>query len=167
MVQLWTNLPKADKMSAPGYQAIPNETMGRYILSGNSGFVEVIAGKYNDVEGPAHTHSPISLMNARLNLGGKATFSFPESYNTALLVVQGSILANEIDVPENNFVKFENKGEVFTVEATEPDTVVLIMSGKPLHEPIVAYGPFVMNTKQEIMQAFDDLNHGKFGYLED
>jgi hypothetical protein len=58
-------------------------------------------------------------------------------------------------------------GEVFTVEATEPDTVVLIMSGKPLHEPIVAYGPFVMNTKQEIMQAFDDLNHGKFGYLED
>jgi quercetin 2,3-dioxygenase len=167
MVQLWTNLPKADKMSAPGYQAIPNETMGRYILPGNSGFVEVIAGKYNDVEGPAHTHSPISLMNARLNLGGKATFSFPENYNTALLVVQGSILANEIDVPENNFVKFENKGEVFTVEATEPDTIVLIMSGKPLHEPIVAYGPFVMNTKQEIMQAFDDLNHGKFGYLED
>lgn len=167
MVQLWTNLPKADKMSAPGYQAIPNETMGRYVLPSNSGFVEVIAGKYNDVEGPAHTHSPISLMNARLNLGGKATFSFPENYNTALLVVQGSILANEIDVPENNFVKFENKGEVFTVEATEPDTVVLIMSGKPLHEPIVAYGPFVMNTKQEIMQAFDDLNHGKFGYLED
>ena len=68
---------------------------------------------------------------------------------------------------ENNFVKFENKEEVFTVEATEPDKVVLIMSGKPLHEPIVAYGPFVMNTKQEIMQAFDDLNHGKFGYLED
>ena len=91
---------------------------------------------------------------------------FPKT-NTALLVVQGSIIANEIDVPENNFVKFENKGEVFTVEATEPDTVVLIMSGKPLHEPIVAYGPFVMNTKQEIMQAFDDLNHGKFGYLED
>ncbi len=167
MVQLWTNLPRKDKMSPPKYQSIANAQMGKHTLSHESGYVEVIAGNYNGVQGPTYTHSPIALMNAHLNEGGKAEFSFPAHYNTAVLVVQGNAKVNGQEVPTDNFVKFANEGEHFTVEATSAETIVLIMSGEPLNEPIVAYGPFVMNSKEEILQAFDDYNKGKFGYLEE
>lgn len=106
-------------------------------------------------------------MNARLNKGGKAEFTFPANYNTALLVIKGGIFINENEeAPADHFVLFENKGESFEIEAIE-EAVVLVMSGEPLNEPIVAHGPFVMNTKREIIQAFDDFNQGKFGYLKD
>lgn len=167
MVQLWVNLPSKDKMSAPKYQSITNASMGKHTLPDDAGIVEVIAGTYRGTDGPAQTHSPVSLMNARLNEGGKAEFSFPSHYNTALLVVQGHALVNGTDVPTDNILKFANEGKSFTIEAIVPDTIVLIMSGEPLREPIVAYGPFVMNTKEEILRAMDDFNQGRFGHLDD
>ncbi len=167
MVQLWVNLPARHKMSAPKYQAITNAEMGKAVLPGNAGTIEVIAGNYFDVKGPASTFSPINLMNARLNQGGKARFSFPENYHTALLVIEGSIIVNETDsVPGDNLALFENAGEEFTVQATE-DSIVLVMSGEPIGEPIAAHGPFVMNTREELQQAYQDFHAGKFGYLED
>lgn len=166
MVQLWTNLPAKDKMTAPKYQSLANEQMGKHLLPDGAGYVEVIAGEYEGTKGPAYTHSPIALMNAKLNEGGRAVFSFPAHYNTALLVVQGSVLVDGTDVPEDNILKFENEGETFELVATSPETIVLVLSGEPLGEPIVAYGPFVMNTKQEIMQAINDVQSGKFGHLE-
>ncbi len=167
MVQLWVNLPAKDKMSNPKYQAITNADMGKVVLDNDAGVVEVIAGSYNGTKGAASTFSPIHLLNAKLNKGGKALFSFPANYNTALLVVEGNIIVNDTEkVPTDHLVLFENRGEEFTVEAGD-DSVVLIMSGEPLGEPIVAHGPFVMNTRQEIIQAFQDYNQGKFGYLED
>ena len=167
MVQLWVNLPAKDKMGEPRYQAIKNEMMGRYPIDGQGSFVEVVAGSYKGVEGPAMTFSPVALMNARLRKGAEADFSFPAAYNTAALVVRGSAKVNGVDAPTDHFVKFANEGEDFTVEAVEDDTIVLVMSGEPLREPIASYGPFVMNTKQQIREAFDDFNRGKFGYLED
>ena len=167
MVQLWVNLPAKDKMSEPRYQAIRNADMGRRLLADGKSFVEVIAGEYDGVKGPADTHSPVMLMNARLQEGAKADFSFPSNYNTGLLVVQGSALVNGQKAPTDHFVKFANEGETFTIEAVTDDTVVLVMSGEPLREPIVSYGPFVMNTRAQIQEAFDDFNQGKFGYLED
>lgn len=167
MVQLWTNLPAKHKMSSPRYQAITNDAMGRYDL-GDGSFVEVIAGDYLGVKGPAKTHSPIHLMNARLlKASAKATFDFPASYNTGLLVVKGAAKVNGTAADRDSFVKFGHEGETFTVEATMDDTVILVMSGEPLNEPIAAYGPFVMNTREELMQAFKDFNEGKFGYLAD
>lgn len=166
MVQLWTNLPAKDKMSKPKYQAIENRTMGRYDLPDAGGYVEVIAGDYKGTAGPASTHSPIALMNAYLAEGGVAEFSFPPHYTTALIVIRGSVEVNGQGVPTDNFVKFANEGDTFTLRGLSPDTAVLVMSGEPLREPIVAYGPFVMNTKAEIMKAFDDFNHGRFGHLE-
>ncbi len=166
MVQLWVNLPARDKMSAPAYQSITNADMGRYLLPDGAGLIEVIAGEYRATQGPAKTHTPIALMNARLNEGGKAGFSFPAAYNTALLVVRGRARVNGRNVETDHLVKFTNEGEDFSIEATAPDTVVLVMSGEPLREPIAAYGPFVMNTKQELLQAFEDFNQGRFGYLE-
>ena len=166
MVQLWVNLPAKDKMSPPQYQAIKNSEMKKVDL-GENGLIEVIAGDYNGEKGPASTFSPVNLMNAKLKKGGKANFSFPENFNTAALVIEGSIIVNgEEKVPTDHFVLFENEGENFTLEASE-DSVVLVISGEPLNEPIFPHGPFVMNTREEIIQAFDDFNTGKFGYLED
>ncbi|MBX3163882.1 MAG: pirin family protein [Bacteroidetes bacterium] len=166
MVQLWVNLPAKDKMSKPKYQSIANAQIEKITLPDNSGTVEVIAGNYQDVKGSATTFSPLHLLNVRLNKNGKAGFEFPENYNTALLVIEGSITVNETEsVPTDHFVLFENKGTAFNIQASE-NAVVLVLSGEPLNEPIAAHGPFVMNTKQEIIQAIDDFNHGKFGYLE-
>ena len=166
MVQLWVNLPAKDKMRAPKYQAIKNSDMTKVDL-GENGFVEVIAGEYKSQKGPASTFSPVNLMNAKLKKGGKADFSFPANFNTAALVVEGSISVNgEKNVPTDHFILFKNEGENFIIEATE-DAVVLVISGEPLNEPIFAHGPFVMNSREEIIQAFEDFNTGKFGYLED
>ncbi|MDH6252687.1 redox-sensitive bicupin YhaK (pirin superfamily) [Chryseobacterium sp. H1D6B] len=166
MVQLWVNLPAKDKMSTPKYQAIKNSEMKKVDL-GENGFIEVIAGEYNKNKGPAFTFSPVHMMNAKLKTGGKATFDFPANFNTGALVIEGSVIINgEEKIQSDHFVLFENKGETFTLEASE-DSIVLIISGAPIKEPIFPHGPFVMNTREEIMQAFEDYNTGKFGYLED
>lgn len=164
MVQLWVNLPAKDKMSPPKYQAISNQQITKVDL-GDLGFIEVIAGEYQGIKGPAFTFTPVNMLNAKLKRGAKASFSFPASYNTCLLVIEGSVSVNGTeDVDLDNLALMENNGEDFTIEAKE-DSIVLILSGEPIHEPIAAHGPFVMNTRQEIMQAFEDFNAGKFGYL--
>ncbi|MFV0146467.1 pirin family protein [Empedobacter falsenii] len=165
MVQLWVNLPAKDKMSAPKYQAIAHKDIPTVEVE--NGFVEVIAGEYNQAKGAASTFSPVHMLNAKLNEGGKANFNFPSHYNTVLLVIEGEVKVNEQEiVPTDHLLLFTNEGEDFTIEATE-SSVVLILSGEPLNEPIASYGPFVMNTQEQIREAFDDYNHGKFGTLED
>ena len=167
MVQLWVNLPAKDKMSVPKYQALTNEQFGKYQLPENGGTIEVISGHYKASKGPASTFTPVFLQNAKLNKGGKADFKFPASYNTALLVIEGSIKINETHaVPTDHFVLFKNDGEEFIIETSEK-SIVLVMSGEPIHEPIAPYGPFVMNTREELIQAYQDLEDGKFGFLED
>lgn len=167
MVQLWVNLPKKDKASAPKYQAIKYEAIGRYDLDNNAGTVEIIAGQYEGVKGAASTFTPIHLYNARLNKGGKAHFDFPARYNTALLVLEGNIVVNGTEeVPTDHLALMANEGEKFEIEAAD-NALVLVLSGEPIGEPIAAHGPFVMNTREELIQAFNDFNSGKFGYLED
>lgn len=167
MVQLWVNLPAKDKMSKPKYQAIKHSEVKKVALPGGAGTVEVIAGSYNGTEGSATTFTPVHLLNAKLNKGAEAAFSFPANYNTALLVIEGSITVNGNEsVPTDYFALFENQGEEFTISAAE-NAVVLVLSGQPIGEPIAAHGPFVMNTRQELMEAFNDFNEGKFGYLEE
>jgi quercetin 2,3-dioxygenase len=167
MVQLWVNLPAKYKMSKPKYQALANKNINRYKLENNQGEIEVIAGKYQNIKGSASTFTPIHLFNAKLQKGAKVEFSFPAHYTSALLVVEGSIKVNNKDiVPCDHFALFKNEGENYHIEATE-NALVLILSGEPINEPIAAHGPFVMNTRAEIMQAFDDFNKGKFGYLKD
>lgn len=167
MVQLWVNLPAKDKMSPPKYQSIVNSKMAKVELPENAGQVEVIAGEFNGIKGSASTFSPLHIFNARLNKGGKANLELPSNFNTALLVIEGAIRVNDSEeVDTDHLVLMENDGEHFTIEATE-NAVVLVLSGEPLNEPIAAHGPFVMNTQQELVQAFNDFNAGKFGHLED
>ena len=164
MIQLWVNLPAKDKMSTPKYQAIENAAMPKVMVE--KGFVEVIAGNFQGVRGKASTFTPVHLFNAHLEAGGNSVFEFPAVFNTCLVVVEGEIRINGSDesVPLDHFVLFANEGETFQIEATE-NSKVLILSGEPIPEPIAAHGPFVMNTRQEILQAFQDFEAGKFGTL--
>ncbi|QHN64527.1 pirin family protein [Bergeyella cardium] len=163
MVQLWVNLPAKDKMSAPKYQAIKNADLGRYTFDG--GEVEVIAGEYNGAKGVASTFTPIYMLNSKIKKGAKLDFRFPENYNTGLLVIEGSISINGTEkAPTDHFVLMANDGEVFSIEASE-DAIVLVLSGEPINEPIAAHGPFVMNTRKELVEAWDDFQAGKFGQL--
>jgi hypothetical protein len=163
MVQLWVNLPAKDKMSAPKYQAIQNKQIPRVPV--HLGEVEVIAGTYQSTQGAASTFTPVNLLNVKLSQGGKASFDFPADFNTALVVIDGEIRVNGLEqAPENHFVLFDTDGTQFEIEATA-DATVLVLSGEPINEPIASHGPFVMNSRQEILQAFEDFENGKFGEL--
>ncbi len=166
MVQLWVNLPAKDKVSSPKYQGLTNAELKKVELPNNAGVVEVIAGEYLGEKGSASTFTPVHMLNAKLNKNGKATFNFPANYNTVVLVVEGNIIVNDSEeIKTDGLGLFKNEGEMFTVEAAD-NAVVLVLSGEPINEPIAAQGPFVMNTRAELIQAMSDFNMGKFGYLE-
>jgi len=167
MVQLWVNLPAKDKMSKPRYQELTKENHGKHELPYGAGTVEVIAGEYGGVKGSAKTFTPVNLFNVKLNKGGKIVLNFPSHYNTAILLIEGRVKVNAgTDVTMNQFVLLANDGETFGLEAAE-ESLVLVLSGEPIREPIAAHGPFVMNTREEILQAMEDYNSGKFGVLAD
>ncbi len=166
MVQLWVNLPKKDKSVTPHYQELAAANMGKVILNNNAGIVNVIAGNLDGTAGPAETYSPINLFDIKLNANGEFKTSISASHNTGLLVINGVVDVNGDIVRAHNFVLFSNEGEDITITANQ-DSVLLLLSGEPINEPIVSYGPFVMNTHEEIHQAIDDFNAGKFGVLED
>ena len=166
MVQLWINLPAKDKMSSPKYQGVKRNELQKFELPNHTGLIEVIAGNYKNVKGSVSTFTPIEMYNARLNNGAKVNFSFPESFNTGFVIIEGSVKVNDTEIAKTNqFIHFKNEGEIIEIEALE-DSVILILSGEPINEPIVSYGPFLMNTQQEIKEALADYNEGKFGYLE-
>ena len=165
MVQLWVNLPAKDKMSTPKYQAIENSNIPKIKVDG--GIVEVIAGSYQEHQGAASTFTPVNMLNAKLTSAGSAAFSFPSNHNTCILVIEGEVILNDTeDVPLDHLALFKNEGESFTIKATQ-NSIVLILSGEPINEPIAAHGPFVMNTREQIMEAFQDYELGKFGELAD
>ena len=165
MVQLWINLPKKDKSVPAHYQAITKEKMGKLELPGGQGLVNVIAGNYNGISGPASTYTPIHLSDIRLKKGGATETRLPAGYHTAVLVIEGSATINGELAPEHSFVLFGNEGEEISITASE-DTTLLLLSGEPINEPIASYGPFVMNTQAEIVQSIREFQSGKYGVLE-
>jgi redox-sensitive bicupin YhaK (pirin superfamily) len=166
MMQLWVNLPKAHKMAPPRYQPITADQIAVVKLPDEAGVVRVIAGEYQGQKGPAKTFSPVSLFEVRLARGGKVDLSRPASENVALMVMKGSITLNGRAAKRNDFVLFGNEGEEIRALATE-EAHLMLLAGEPIREPIVQYGPFVMNTRQEIEQAILDFNRGKFGQLSE
>jgi quercetin 2,3-dioxygenase len=166
MAQLWVNLPAAHKLDPPRYQALTAGQMGMARLPGDAGLVRVIAGEFAGVKGPARTFTPVTVLDARLNPGGKASFDFPAHENAAVLVMQGEVRINGEDAGADDLVLFRNEGERIEVVAGA-EAQLLVLAGEPIGEPVVQYGPFVMNTKEEIARALEDFENGKFGNLED
>lgn len=167
MVQMWVNLPAKDKETTPKYQDLLLNNMTKVKIHENGSFVNLIAGEFQGQKGKGTTFSPMHLYNAYLKAETKVSFPFPNDFNTAILVVEGSVKVNANQtLGKDSFALFENgKGDTFELEALEENTLVLIMSGEPLNEPIAHYGPFVMNTQEQLVQAFEDFNAGKFGTL--
>ena len=166
MVQLWVNLPAKDKMTEPKYQNIEKNDLAKVDLGNGVGTIDIIAGEFENNKGPASSFSPLSLFNVKLNKGKGTSLSFKESHNTGLLIIKGNVTINNSEkAPTNHFVLFNNKVSEFTIRADD-DAEILILSGEPIDEPIASYGPFVMNTNDEIRQTIDDFNNGKFGYLD-
>lgn len=167
MVQLWINLPKKHKMTPPKYQSILHANKPKINLPGNAGSVHVVAGDYQGTKGIASVFSPVHLYDIHLNANGEMSFSLPAKFNSAILVIDGAITVNQQHaVPENHYVQLKNEAGEIHVKASKK-SILLVLSGEPLNEPYVSYGPFVMNTEQEIRQAIEDYNAGKFGFLAD
>ncbi|ENL7621147.1 pirin family protein [Salmonella enterica] len=165
MVQLWVNLPMKDKMTTPAYQSITQDVIPTVTLPDDAGTMRVIAGRYEEAKGPADTFSPLNVWDMRLLRDRQLTLSQPEGWSTALVVLKGNITLNgTTSVNEAQLVVLSQQGKTLHFE-TSSDASVLLLSVKPLNEPIVGYGPFVMNTKQEIAEAVRDFNSGRFGQI--
>ena len=164
MMQLWVNLPAAEKMADPGYQPLVEADMGRVELPYGAGTIKVIAGEYGGVRGPARTFTPINLWEVRLPADGHLDMAFPARENTALFVLEGVVTANGATAGAAQLILFDNAGEDIAVESSQ-GAHLLVLNGEPIDEPVVFYGPFVMNSRDEIVEAVRDYEAGKFGHL--
>jgi redox-sensitive bicupin YhaK (pirin superfamily) len=165
VVQLWVNLPKKDKMTEPRYQALTKETIPEVVLPNGDGVVRVIAGEYHEEKGPASTFSPINLWDVRLYDGKTCDFEFEENETVCAFVLSGEIVTSDgHHIHEAEMGVFDESGSKVAFKAIQ-NSKVLILNGTKLNEPIVGYGPFVMNTEAEIRQAYADYRSGKMGKL--
>lgn len=165
MMQLWVNLPAKDKMTEPGYQAISSKQIPTVLLADKISTMRVIAGEHEGTKGPAHTFTPMQVLDLTLTKDSSHQFSLPESWHTVLVVLHGTVLVNKKEIARDaQMIILEPEGTDIVIEANSEATL-LLLSGEPIDEPIVGYGPFVMNTEDEIHQAINDFNSGRFGQM--
>ena len=164
-IQLWVNLPKAFKMSKPRYQTLVSDEIPTVDLGGGAGQLRVIAGEFRGVSGPAKTFSPVHLYDLRLTAGHQTELTLPEGFNTSVFVLRGQVVVNgSHTAKEAELALFGHTGERVVLDAKE-NAILLVLSGEPIEEPIARYGPFVMNTREELVQAAQDYQAGKMGHL--
>lgn len=165
MAQLWVNLPAADKMSAPGYQNITADMIPNVALADDAGTLRVIAGEYAGHKGPARTFTRMNVWDLRLARDGQVSLDFAAGDTVAVVLLRGTVLANADQVVrEGQMAVFDRAAGEVLLEANG-EAIVLVLSGEPIDEPIAGYGPFVMNTQDELRQAVDDFNAGRFGQV--
>jgi len=165
MVQLWVNLLAKDKSAAPGYQTLLKGQIPSVALPEDAGTVRVIAGEFGGQKGPARTFTPINLWDLNLNAGKSAELPLPDGHTTTFLVLSGKVLVNgEREAGEGDLAVFARAGNGISVKAST-NAKLLVMDGQPLGEPVVGHGPFVMNSRTEILKAFEEYQMGKMGEL--
>lgn len=164
MVQLWVNLPARNKMSAPRYQTILDQSIPVISLAGGS-VLRLIAGAFDNRKGPAKTFSPVDVWDLQLKREKPVSLPLVVGHTTLMVVLQGTVLVNASElVREAQTVLFDRAGSQIQLEAND-EARVMLLCGEPLNEPIVGYGPFVMNNDAEIRQAVEDLQSGQFGQM--
>jgi len=166
MIQLWVNLPKAHKMSRPRYQTLAKANIPSVQL-GSAGYARVIAGELGGAKGPAQTYTPVNVFDVRLKADSHTELTLPAGQNAAVVLLKGNVIVNSGEQlqGEAKIALLSPEGEHVTFDVKE-DSILLILSGEPIHEPVFSYGPFVMNTREEILEAVADYQAGKMGHLE-
>lgn len=165
MVQLWVNLPAADKMTGPGYQSILAADIPVVELAEGAGRVRIIAGEFGGRRGPARTFTPMDVLDMRISQGATARLPTRDGHTLALVVLHGTVLVNGQDIArEGQLVHLDRAGSGVEIEANS-EASVLWLAGEPIDEPVVGHGPFVMNSQAEIIQAIEDFNAGRFGSM--
>jgi len=165
MVQLWVNLPASAKDTPAAYQTLLNKDIPRVSLEDDGGTLRVIAGEYLEHKGPANTFTPINVWDLRLEPGARVNLPIPEGHTTLVAVLNGLVQINDTDVlREAELANLDREGQEIVLESNN-DARLLVLSGEPIDEPVVGYGPFVMNTEGEIKKAMLDFQSGKFGAL--
>ena len=159
-IQLWVNLPARDKMRPPGYQDIGSARIAEVDVEG--GIARVIAGEFNGVRGPARTHTPMLVMHLQSKAGGSVAVPLPEDWNALAYVIRGAARSADLPLRQRQMAVFApGSGAVELDIAADSD--VLLLAGEPIDEPVASWGPFVMNTREEIMQAHRDYASGRMG----
>jgi redox-sensitive bicupin YhaK (pirin superfamily) len=166
MVQLWVNLPASAKGSKPGYQGIVSGQIPRVELSSGA-FARVIAGALNGTKGPAKTFTPLNVIDVQMESGNHAELNLPAGQNTAIVLLRGEVSLNGSAAlkGETQIARLSASGETVTLDA-KAESLLLVLSGEPIDEPVASYGPFVMNTEAELRQAFEDYRAGRMGRVE-
>jgi len=169
MVQLWVNLPQKDKLGPAGYQGIASADIPVVELANDAGMARIIAGELNGAKGPARTFSPVNMWDVRLKAGATVTLDLPEGHTTLVAVLSGHVTVDgtdgkEVGAGEAEIIRFTREGAGSTLKA-DGETMLLVLTGVPLNEPVFGYGPFVMTSEAEIRQAINDFNSGRFGQV--
>ena len=166
MVQLWVNLPAKDKTADAGYQAITDAQIPSVALPGDAGRVRVIAGAFDGKHGPARTFTPMNMLDVRLAAGNSVDLPQPDGWTTLVVVLDGTVQLNDGAVLRPaEMATLSTAGSGLRIEANG-DAKLLVLAGEPIDEPVVGYGPFVMNSQQEIIQSIADFNSGKYGRMQ-
>jgi quercetin 2,3-dioxygenase len=165
MVQLWVNLPAQSKMMPARYQTLVAADIPVVTLPDQAGSLRVIGGEYGGVQGPALTCSPLLVCDARLREGARYTLALTPGWNAMVVVLSGAVcLPDGAVLSDAQYALCAREGDALTLQA-QADSLVLVLSGEPIDEPIAGYGPFVMNTREEIVQAMQDYEAGRFGAM--
>ncbi|MGA2431921.1 MAG: pirin family protein [Acidimicrobiales bacterium] len=171
-VQLWVNLPSKLKMTKPRYQDIGANAVTLLTNANGDAIIRVIAGSLGDVHGPGSTHTPITVLHVTLLPGGQLELPWNSHYNalTYVLAGAGTVGVDRQEIAEGQMAVHVS-GDTILLSAKETQDSrtdameVLILGGEPIHEPVAAYGPFVMNTRAELQQAFEDYEAGRLGQI--
>lgn len=162
MIQLWVNLPKAKKNVPATYQSITRESIPDVSLP-TGGNLRVVAGEYQGAKGPANTHTPMNVYDISLKPNESVNIDLPDGWNTGILVRKNTVKVNDREIKPASLVAFDRTGTSVQLTAGANGSEMLLFSGEPIDEPMVGYGPFVMNTPEEISTAFIDYQEGKYG----
>jgi len=166
LIQLWVNLPSREKMTNPRYQSLKRENIPQVELPGNRGLLNVVAGEFGGARGPAVTHTPIDLWTVAAASEGPVQLHLRKNSSALIFIRKGKIRISEHQViQEGNIVIFDREGQSIEFWIEQP-TELVVLSGEAINEPIVAHGPFVMNTQAEIIQAYADFENGKMGQIK-
>ncbi|WAX71560.1 pirin family protein [Gallibacterium anatis] len=167
MVQLWVNLPRKDKNVPAHYQHLAKENIPVVEFADNAGYARIIAGNFADIQGAAKTYTKMNVWDMVINAGREVEIEIPESQSLSMVVLRGKATFNHNEqASAGQLVNFERSAGKVTITAADEELKILLLAGEPIEEPVVGYGPFVMNSFEEIRQAVNDFNAGKFGQIE-